>query len=135
MTMTPNEYQQLALKTESVRHIFDPQVFGHAGARDLSRVLHAMIGLATESGESLDAMKKHLFYGKPLDLVNVAEEFQDLVWYIAVGLDACGMTLEEAMERNIAKLKARYGEKFSPDRALNRDLATERKILEGEPNP
>jgi hypothetical protein len=34
------------------------------------------------------------------------------------------------MENNIAKLKARYGEKFSEDRAVNRDLKTERKILE-----
>ena len=31
---------------------------------------------------------------------------------------------------NIEKLKARYGEKFSSDRAINRDLEKERMILE-----
>jgi len=43
-----------------------------------------------------------------------------------------GLTISEARDRNISKLKARYGEKFTETAALNRDLETERKILEGE---
>jgi hypothetical protein len=35
------------------------------------------------------------------------------------------------MDRNIAKLRTRYPEKFASDRALNRDLEAERKVLEG----
>lgn len=34
------------------------------------------------------------------------------------------------LDTNIAKLKARYGDKFSEEKAINRDLETERKILE-----
>ena len=34
------------------------------------------------------------------------------------------------MENNITKLKARYGDKFSEEKAENRDLDTERKILD-----
>lgn len=36
----------------------------------------------------------------------------------------------EAMEKNINKLKVRYPEKFTENLALNRNLETERKILE-----
>jgi len=36
------------------------------------------------------------------------------------------------MERNINKLKARYPDKFSQEKALNRNLDIERDILEGE---
>jgi hypothetical protein len=34
------------------------------------------------------------------------------------------------LDTNIEKLKARYGEKFSSTKAINRDLEKERKILE-----
>lgn len=95
------------------------------------RILHASIGLSTESAELVDALKKHLMYGKPLDIVNLKEEAADCMWYLALLADAVGFTFEEVMETNIAKLKARYGDKFSENSAVNRDLDTERKILEG----
>ena len=121
--MTPNEYQELALKTESVKEKVQ-LVYQEA------RAFHAALGIGTEAGELLDAFKKALFYGKVTDRVNIAEELGDLLWYIAIGLDACGYTMEQAMERNIAKLKVRYGDKFSSEAALNRDLTAERKTLE-----
>lgn len=93
------------------------------------RVLHAVIGLATEAGELIGMLRKHLNGGE-LDLVNGKEEFGDVMWYSALGLDVCDAGFEEVMERNIEKLSARYGEKFSDYKAINRDLETERKILE-----
>jgi NTP pyrophosphatase (non-canonical NTP hydrolase) len=41
-----------------------------------------------------------------------------------------GFTLDEIVESNQLKLNARYKEKFTTTEALNRDLETERKILE-----
>ena len=41
-----------------------------------------------------------------------------------------GTSIEKARETNIAKLRARYGDKFTEFDALNRDLDVERKILE-----
>jgi len=96
----------------------------------LKRLLHAGIGLSTESGEFLDALKKHIFYGKELDKVNLAEEMGDLFWYMAIVADELGFEFEEVMERNITKLKARYGDKFSEEKAEKRDLDSEREILE-----
>jgi NTP pyrophosphatase (non-canonical NTP hydrolase) len=95
-------------------------------------LLHAGIGMSTESAEFLDALKKHMFYGKPLDTVNLKEEVADQLWYCALALRALGANFEEVMETNIAKLKARYPNKFDEEKALTRDLETERKILEGK---
>jgi NTP pyrophosphatase (non-canonical NTP hydrolase) len=95
-----------------------------------ARLLHAGIGIATESGEFLDALKKHIFYGKELDKVNLLEELGDLFWYMAIALDELGSTFEKEQARNIAKLKARYPEKFTESAAEVRDLQKERHILE-----
>jgi hypothetical protein len=38
--------------------------------------------------------------------------------------------MKEVMDINIKKLEARYPEKFTEDKAINRDLEAERKILE-----
>lgn len=95
------------------------------------RLLHAFIGIITEGGELLDQLKKHVFYGKPLDHVNIHEEQGDLMWYQAVGIHANERTIQEVCDTNIAKLKARYCGKFSEDKATTRDLDKERKILEG----
>ena len=96
-----------------------------------TRLLHATIGFATESSEMLEAILNQ-FSGEELDRVNMAEEIGDLEWYKAIALDALGADEAVIRERNIAKLKARFPGKFSADRAINRDVAAERVILEGE---
>lgn len=123
--MTPNKYQELALKTEKTPYFT-------YGTHEQSRLVHALFGMSSESGEIADALKKFFIYGKPLDNTNVIEECGDLLWYISLALDAVGATMEEAMEKNIAKLKARYGDKFTQEKALNRDLGAERAALEGK---
>ena len=122
--MTADEYQSLCERTESsysVLHNLD-------GDRD--RLMHGAIGVATEAGELLDAIKKHVWYGKPLDWTNIAEECGDLCWYIALICNAGDFSMAEIMERNIAKLRVRYPEKFTEEAALHRDLDAERKVLE-----
>lgn len=98
-------------------------------------LLHAVIGISTESGELLDAFKKHLIYGKELDLVNVAEEIGDLMWYVSIVTRYLNsledISLQDILNKNISKLKARYPEKFTEEKALNRDLDKEREVLEG----
>jgi NTP pyrophosphatase (non-canonical NTP hydrolase) len=89
------------------------------------------MGASTEAGELLDSLKKAIFYGKELDVVNFKEELGDILWYIAIAYHELGGSFEEGMEVNIAKLRARYGDKFTAARALKRDLDVERKILEG----
>lgn len=125
--MKNNEYIQNCLKTES--RDWEP-VKERLQETKTVRLLHGSMGAATESSEMLDAIKKHVFYGKPLDLVNMREEIGDLLWYVSVMLDALDTTYENVMKTNIDKLKARYGDKFSENSAINRDLEKEREILE-----
>lgn len=127
--MSNKQYVKDAIVTES--RDFDAIGLRLSNPENI-RLLHAAIGLCTESGEVQDALKKHLFYGKPLDKVNLSEELGDIFWYIAILSDALGVSFDEIQEKNIAKLKARYGDKFTEAAALNRDLDTERKILEGQ---
>jgi len=110
-------------KVESERTLIDK---GH----DLN-LLHAAMGISTESGELMDAFKRKIFYGKELDVVNVKEEIGDLMWYVAILLRELDLDFEELLQVNIDKLKARYPEKFTEENALNRDLDKEREILEG----
>ncbi len=125
--MQTKEYIENAIKTES-------RDFGAIGTRlqsvENQRLLHGGIGLATEAGEFLDALKKHVFYGKELDKVNLREEMGDIFWYCAIIADQLEVDFADVMERNITKLKARYGEKFTEEAANTRDLKTERQILE-----
>ena len=69
--MTIQEYQLLAKRT-----------CNDLGSLE-KNLEHMHLGIISEFGELADAYKKHLAYGKPLDMVNVSEEIADIVWYIA----------------------------------------------------
>lgn len=92
--------------------------------------LHMVLGMHTESAEIADVYKKALAYKKPVDFVNVKEELGDLMWYVANMCNIHGWALEDILDTNIAKLEARYPEKFTEDLAINRNLEAEREILE-----
>lgn len=125
--MNSSQYISDAIRTESTDFEAMNTRLSDDGTK---RLLHAGFGLSTEAGEFLDALKKHIFYGKELDRVNLKEEMGDLFWYLAIACDELDVEFESLMETNIAKLKARYGEKFTEQRAENRDLSAERTILE-----
>ena len=93
-------------------------------------LLHAAMGMSTEAGEFLDALKKHMFYGKQLDTTNLKEELGDMLWYMAIAMSVLGTDFNKEMSRVIEKLKTRYPEIFTEDKALNRDLVKERETLE-----
>ena len=98
---------------------------------DDPRVLHAAMGICTEGGEILDAVKKHGYTRAPVDRTNVIEELGDLLWYVQLLMDAMGLSLGDILEPNIKKLRKRYEEGFSAKDALVRNLDAERKALEG----
>ena len=89
------------------------------------RLLHAVLGLTTEAAELTDALKKHLFYGKELDVINLKEELGDSTWYVGIAIDVLQTTFDEILTLNIEKLRKRYPEKFTEKSALNRDTKNE----------
>lgn len=106
------------------------------------RLLHGILGMATESGELCEALHKSSElnpFGEPLDYVNVHEELHDTSWYMAVihdelqiVHDELQMCWEVGLDNNINKLKIRFPEKFTQENATNRNLIEERKALEGK---
>lgn len=78
------------------------------------------LGLAGEAGEVADLFKKVIFHKHDLDLDKVKKELGDVAWYLAVLSDEVGLSLSDVMETNLAKLKARYPDKFSTELSRNR---------------
>ena len=93
-------------------------------------VLHGAIGLATESGELLDHLKRVIYYGQAFDPVKIMEELGDLMWYVACICDEMDLSLEQVMEQNIAKLMIRYQDKWNEKDAVVRDQDKERMVME-----
>lgn len=119
-------YTELALRTE----LKDYDKVKDRYTTKIARLTHAVTGICTESGEFLDMLKKHVNYGKPFDKVNAVEEIGDILWYIAIACDELDISLEAVMYMNIEKLKTRYPEKYTDEKAINRDVDKERNVLE-----
>lgn len=107
--MTLDEYQQAAMRTASGMN------YGQYGA-----IMNMALGICGEGGEVADLVKKAAFQGHDLDREHVAKELGDCFWYLAVGAEAIGYTLEEIGQMNMAKLEARYPNGFEVERSLHR---------------
>lgn len=108
--MTINEYQKEALRTDS----------SIIALTNEGRLTNGLMGLNGEAGEAIDILKKHLFQGHELDCEHLAKELGDVAWYLAVTADALGYTLEEILEMNVQKLRARYPDGFDSDKSVHR---------------
>mgnify|MGYP003303607547 CR=1 FL=1 len=107
--MTINEYQELAMRT------LNPQL----SAKDV--LINGVMGLCGESGEAIDIVKKHLAQGHPLDQEALIKELGDVAWYLAETAYALGVPLEDVLQGNINKLKARYPQGFETKRSVDRE--------------
>lgn len=92
--------------------------------------IHMILGMVTEVGELADTFKKNMAYNKEIDWVNVEEEVGDITWYLVNFCSKNNIDIERCFDKNVAKLRARYPEKFSEEMATNRDLKKERETLE-----
>ena len=91
---------------------------------NLSQLLTAALGLAAESGEFTEVVKKIILQGKPYNEDNVfhmKRELGDICWYIAQACMALDTTFDEIIEMNVDKLKKRYpGGEFNVHQSENR---------------
>ena len=83
----------------------------------------AALGLAGESGEVADSIKKVLYQGHHLDILHLVEELGDVLWYLTLACNAAECTLEDVMNVNVAKLQKRYPHGFDSERSIHRDMA------------
>jgi NTP pyrophosphatase (non-canonical NTP hydrolase) len=73
-----------------------------------AHLIHMVLGISGESGELLDAVKKATIYQKPIDRENVIEELGDIEFYLEGLRQGLGISREETINANIAKLQKRY---------------------------
>lgn len=81
------------------------------------RLLHSIMGMSGEVGETVDAVKKHILYNKELDVTNLKEECGDILWYMSLMLTEIGSSFEEVMQMNFDKLSKRYPQGFTEKHA------------------
>ena len=90
----------------------------------IERLTTAGIGLAAESGEFLEIVKKMVFQGKPWNDDNrehLIIELGDVMWYVAQACMALDVDFEEVLEMNVKKLEKRYpGGSFNIHKSENR---------------
>lgn len=84
------------------------------------QLLLGATGLAGESGEVVDLIKKNVFHGKELDRTALVKELGDVRWYLEYLMIANKITMNEVEEANVAKLRARYPTGFNQTDANNR---------------
>lgn len=119
--MTGNEYQQLAMRTnDGLNRLRLEDAIANQGDILVSQLLNGALGLTGEAGEVSDLIKKGIFHEKGIDLEHLKKELGDCAWYLAMICDACGFALDDVMQTNIDKLKARYPQGFDTFRANNR---------------
>ena len=119
--MTGNEYKNLAMRTndkmgtvrvaEKIDESFSSERITENV--DFGGILNACLGLSGEAGKTNDVTKKWIFPDSELDIEHLKKEIGDVMWYVALLCDSFGFDLDEILEMNIDKLKARYPDGFN----------------------
>lgn len=115
--MKLSEYQSQSRRTMRVSETLDPDRFDHF-------LCNHGLGLAGESGEVVELIKKAVFHGHDLDRLKLRKELGDVLWYLAAIATMCGLDLDDVAEGNISKLKARYPDGFDKAASVARAEGT-----------
>lgn len=130
--MNANKYQKLAMRTNdgkaSDRLIGKIQEYdmkfsseqSNKESVDIGGIFNACLGMSGEVGEFNDMIKKWVFHEKELDMEHAKKEAGDILWYVVMLCESFGWNMEEIMQMNVDKLKARYPEGFDVERANHR---------------
>ena len=88
---------------------------------NIERLTTAGVGLAAESGEFLEIVKKMVFQGKPWTDDNrdhLIIELGDVMWYVAQACMALEVSFDDVIRGNVKKLEKRYpGGSFSVEKS------------------
>lgn len=103
---------------EKVKEVMTPAI-ERVSLDDYVVKLDAVFGLTSEAGEVAGILQK-VYQGHEFDKDHIKKELGDCLWMIAEACKSLGFYMEDVMQTNIDKLKARYPEGFSADRSLHR---------------
>lgn len=92
-----------------------------------TELIHACLGLSGETGEVIDIIKKHVAYGKHIDIEQLKQELGDCLHYLARIIDIAGFDMAEIEKINIEKLNKRY-----PKGYTNKDAIRKTEVIKNE---
>lgn len=105
--MTGNEYQSLAARTINSKLNISEQE------------LHALHGMVGEIGE-IHSIYQKFYQGHAINDEHLKKELGDLLWFVSEFCTAMEWSMDDIMQKNIDKLRARYPEGFTVDESLHR---------------
>lgn len=88
-----------------------------------------VLEIIRKSLKLLDFLKKKLYYNKTIKEDLFIQYSNEIISLFVAYSTLNNINIERVLDINIEKLRARYGEKFSSEKAINRNLETEREIL------
>lgn len=130
--MNANKYQKLAMRTNDEKasdrligkiQEYDMKFSGEQSNKesvDIGGIFNACLGLSGEVGEFNDMIKKWVFHEKELDMEHAKKEAGDILLYVVMLCESFGWNMEEIMQMNVDKLKARYPDGFDVEKANHR---------------
>lgn len=110
--MDGNTYQELAMRTND--GCSADRLLRSMNSLDYATgaLFNGVLGLTGEAGEVADLIKKGIFHEKGIDVNHLKKELGDVLWYIAMICYSCGISLDDVMQTNVDKLRARYPDGF-----------------------
>jgi len=120
-------------KKENINNQFSKSVDSLLQAKIFNlkpRLLHGVLGIANESGEIVELLKREMYYNASFRDLKWKEELGDLLHFIEMVCQNIGSSLEELMFINMAKLNTRYKNGYNNVDAIQRDKLAELKAME-----
>ena len=98
--MNLKEYQKLCAKTAK------------KFKRKEDAIINWALGISGEAGDVAGCIKKTMYHGND-QKTGTRENVGDTMWYLAMICDYYGWNLEDVLQENVEKLKARYPKGFT----------------------
>lgn len=116
----------------------DPNIVLSEMTQERMDLVHAVLGVAGEVGELVDAVKKVIINNKELDRTNVVEELGDINFYLQMIQQRLFISDNEIINHNMKKLGVRYAAGYSDKAAAERadkveDNLTIQQHMDNEP--
>lgn len=70
------------------------------------------LGLASESGEVTELIKKYTFHGEKLDRDKLIHEMGDVLWYLSQIAEWADIPFDKVATANIDRLNAQYAQRL-----------------------
>lgn len=84
------------------------QAFATLGHKPGNGLIVYSLGIIGEVGEVIDCIKKSMRDEVPADLEHLKEELGDVLWYICNLATNYHIDMQDVIDSNVNKLKARY---------------------------